>query len=237
MVIERKKRSVFYTPTREKFQEIVKSYNTLAEIIRHFGLGSGNYETLKARLESDNIDYSHIKLGLDTNKYRDGNNKKDISEYLNKDTKIWHGQQLKIRLIRENVLENECSVCGQGSEWNGKELVLQLDHINGINSDNRLENLRIICPNCHTQTPTFSGRNGGRANNNNCNVCGVRIAKKSSKCQRCHLTQVGRNQKTKISWPETNELINLTSEFGFREIGRRLGVSDNAIRKHIAKHR
>jgi hypothetical protein len=232
MTSERKKRSVIYTPTKEKFQEIVKSYNTLAEIIRHFGLGSGNYETLKARLKSDNIDYSHIKLGLDTNKYRGGPNKKDISEYLKKDTKIW-GQQLKRRLLRENVLENKCSICDQGPEWNGKELVLQLDHINGINSDNRIENLRIICPNCHTQTSTFSGRNGGRANNNNCKVCGAKIAKKCSRCQKCHLTQLRRNQKTKISWPETNELIKLTSEFGFREIGRRLGVSDNAIRKRI----
>lgn len=52
---------------------------------------------------------------------------------------------------------NVCE-CGQGPEWNGKILVLQLDHINGKNDDHRIENLRILCPNCHTQTPTYAGR-------------------------------------------------------------------------------
>jgi 5-methylcytosine-specific restriction endonuclease McrA len=50
-------------------------------------------------------------------------------------------------------------LCGQQPMWNGKQLVLILDHINGINNDNRLENLRLLCPNCNSQTPTFAGRN------------------------------------------------------------------------------
>lgn len=66
---------------------------------------------------------------------------------------------LKIRLIREKRLTNVCAVCGLGTEWQGKSLVLRLDHINGIRSDCRIENLRLLCPNCDSQTPTFTGRN------------------------------------------------------------------------------
>ena len=66
---------------------------------------------------------------------------------------------LKRRLIREGILAEECVGCGTGPEWNGKPLTLALDHINGVNNDNRLENLRLLCPNCHSQTDTFAGRN------------------------------------------------------------------------------
>lgn len=65
---------------------------------------------------------------------------------------------LKKLLIRKGLLRNECYICGQAPEWNGKELVMVIDHINGIHNDNRLENLRLLCPNCNSQTDTFSGR-------------------------------------------------------------------------------
>ena len=52
-----------------------------------------------------------------------------------------------------------CGICGLGPEWNGMVLVLQIDHINGDSTDSRLENLRFLCPNCHSQTETFAGRN------------------------------------------------------------------------------
>lgn len=74
------------------------------------------------------------------------------STYLNR-------AKLKERLVRDNLLKYECSVCGNTGEWNNKFLSLQLDHINGINNDNRIENLRFLCPNCHSQTDTFSGKN------------------------------------------------------------------------------
>jgi Zn finger protein HypA/HybF involved in hydrogenase expression len=65
---------------------------------------------------------------------------------------------LKRRLIREHRLEAKCNECGI-ADWNNKPLSLQLDHINGQAKDNRLENLRLLCPNCHSQTETFAGRN------------------------------------------------------------------------------
>ncbi|MNM09740.1 HNH endonuclease [compost metagenome] len=67
--------------------------------------------------------------------------------------------RLKDWIVREGLLKYECQECGISPEWNGKPLRLQLDHINGVNNDNRLENLRILCPNCHTQTENYSARN------------------------------------------------------------------------------
>ena len=62
---------------------------------------------------------------------------------------------VKRTIIRDNLLPYCCSVCGLLDSWNNKPLTLHLDHINGINNDNRLENLRFLCPNCHSQTPNY----------------------------------------------------------------------------------
>lgn len=65
---------------------------------------------------------------------------------------------LKQRLLREGLLKNECSKCGI-KDWLGNPLSMHIDHINGSGGDHRLENLRMLCPNCHSQTPTYGGRN------------------------------------------------------------------------------
>lgn len=86
--------------------------------------------------------------------------KKPIATYLVANKKC-NGPNLKKRLIQEGFLKNECSIenCPSSLLWMGKPLVLQLDHKNGDDSDNRLENLRILCPNCHSQTPTYGSKN------------------------------------------------------------------------------
>jgi 5-methylcytosine-specific restriction endonuclease McrA len=71
----------------------------------------------------------------------------------------------KAKLLREGHLANRCRECGI-SEWQGKPLAVQIDHINGIGSDWRIENLRMLCPNCHSQTDTFAGRNVRRERTN-----------------------------------------------------------------------
>lgn len=68
---------------------------------------------------------------------------------------------LRRRLIKEGILEARCHLCGL-EEWRGAAISLELDHINGVNDDHRLENLRLVCPNCHSQTETFRGRNNRR---------------------------------------------------------------------------
>lgn len=66
---------------------------------------------------------------------------------------------VKRRIIKDNLIEHKCAECGLGSTWNGKDLVLQLDHINGVSNDNRITNLRFLCPNCHTQQNTYAAKN------------------------------------------------------------------------------
>lgn len=68
-------------------------------------------------------------------------------------------KNIKRRLLREGILIEKCNICGLNNIWNNKRLVFVLDHINGINNDNRIDNLQLLCPNCNSQTDTFSGRN------------------------------------------------------------------------------
>lgn len=87
----------------------------------------------------------------------------DIQDGLTENS-TYKTKELKKRLVQESLLDYVCAECGLDPEWNGKKLVLALDHINGTNNDNRLSNLRFLCPNCHSQTDTFAGRNVARKN-------------------------------------------------------------------------
>lgn len=73
-----------------------------------------------------------------------------------------HG--IKKRILKGNLLEYKCSCCNNDGNWNGQKLVLQLDHINGVNNDHRIQNLRFLCPNCHTQQDTYAAKNRFNAN-------------------------------------------------------------------------
>lgn len=70
--------------------------------------------------------------------------------------------KLKSRLLKQGYKKEQCEECGQDPSWNGKRLILHLDHINGVSTDHRLENLQILCPNCHSQTGTYCARNKGK---------------------------------------------------------------------------
>lgn len=81
-----------------------------------------------------------------------------LDEILVKDSKYTNMSSLKKRVLKSNLIEYKCAICGI-SEWMNKELILQLDHINGDNRDNRISNLRLLCPNCHSQTETYCRKN------------------------------------------------------------------------------
>lgn len=88
--------------------------------------------------------------------------RRPLAEILVENSAYRDRNRLKLRLLREGVLRYACGQCGIGA-WQGLPLALELDHINGIGDDHRLENIRLLCPNCHSQTDTYCGRNTARA--------------------------------------------------------------------------
>lgn len=165
--MDRKKRSKIWKIDKTKLIKIVKKSKTLTEILKYFDLANkGNqHKTLKARLIFDNINFSHIPLGNRSNKGRSFSREKlPLIKILRKNSN-YNRVHLKKRLIKEKLLKEICYECKLKPIWNNKKLVLQLDHINGISNDNRLINLRLLCPNCHSQTNNFAGKSSNKNKN------------------------------------------------------------------------
>jgi len=143
---------------------VIKTSYSLREVLYKLKVKQvgGNYKTLKKYIELYNINISHF-TGQGYNvgdKFKQfSSNKIDLNDILINNSTYTNTTRLKKRLIKKELLKNKCYECGIDPKWNNKILVLQLDHINGINNDNRLKNLRILCPNCHSQTKTFCGSN------------------------------------------------------------------------------
>jgi len=141
----------------EDFINIVKESFYMKDIIIKCGYFPSTVTStrirnkIKSRLKQSNIDISHFKYSYP----------KTLDKILIKDSPVGKKRStgIKRRLLKEGILKEECLECGIPNMYNGKKLVLQLDHINGINDDYRIENLRILCPNCHSQTETFAGKN------------------------------------------------------------------------------
>lgn len=215
------KKNIIWSLDKTFLENLVKRSNSLNEILKFLNLDnrSYSYKILKKRLGIDNIDFSHIKLGISSNRGRKFSKTKALPLtnilIVNSD---YSPSYLKKRLLKENLLRNECYECGQTPEWNGKKLTLQLDHINGTNNDNRLENLRLLCPNCHSQTETFAGR---RFNKN--------------KIKPAQINPDWRNapkfSTRKVIRPSKEELELLILQYNFTALGKKFGVSDNTIRK------
>jgi len=139
----------------------VRTSRTVSDVLRKLGLKvrPGNYTTIHKYVNKLGIDTSHF-LGCAHGTSVPGN-KLSTDSILRKGS-YYHSSDLGPRLIKEGLLNPVCSICGLNSNWNGKSLRLVLDHINGTHTDNRLSNLRLLCPNCNSQTDTFCRRKTDR---------------------------------------------------------------------------
>ena len=176
--------------TIQELKQAIENSVSYHEALGKLGInaqGGGAYTTIKKRVKELNIDISHfVGRGWNIkNKAGIGNKEKPLSEILIENSD-YNRTSLKKRLIKEGYLENKCSICGNEAEWNNKPLVMRLDHINGINNDNRLENLRLNCPNCDSQLPTHAGKNK-KSITKTCINCNRNLGKgnKSGYCQYC----------------------------------------------------
>ncbi len=143
------------------FIKICKESNSIAEVIKKMGNipAGGNYEIVKLRIKRLNIDTSHFKgqgwaKGITYKKPE----KKTPEEVLKINSNVTQ-KFLRNYIKRNNLMEYKCKFCGSDGNWLWGKITLELDHINGIKSDCRLENLRYLCPNCHGLTDTYRGKN------------------------------------------------------------------------------
>lgn len=145
--------------TKELLEEKAKDCYSAAELCRRLGLSpqGSNSKTVKRKMDEFNVDYSHF-TGKAWNK--DPNNPVYRGKYLPRlcEHSSLSSSNAKTLAYKLGLKENKCECCGL-SEWRGKPLVCELHHINGVPSDNRIENLQILCPNCHSQTDNFRSKN------------------------------------------------------------------------------
>jgi hypothetical protein len=148
---------------------------------------------------------------------------------------------LKRRLYNAGLKLRQCELCGQGEEWRGAKMALILDHINGVPNDNRLENLRIVCPNCAAALDTHCGRKN-KPGDRVCELCGAEFAPRSGRhrccSQRCGMRHSNgrRDPKPKlrkVERPAYDQLMADVKSMSFVAVGRKYGVTDNAVRKWI----
>ena len=149
-----------YKLSDEQFVELLKKSSTISEVLFKLGYtvkgNSWGYSQVKRRMDDLNLDYSTFKGKSAVIKTIKLNNIK--KEDILKENCKHKRTVLRRYIIKNNLIPYKCAICGC-TEWQGKTLSLELDHINGINNDNRLENLRFLCPNCHSQTSTYGSRN------------------------------------------------------------------------------
>ena len=158
----RSKRSVVWSIPKETLTEWVTNSKTFTDILKMFKLCNkgGNCKTLKRRLTEENINFSHIKLGQNSNlgkRFNFNMSKEECLKNVFVENSTYLRSSARKYIKMYNLILYECC-CGLKTIWENKPLSLQLEHKNGVDNDHRLENLEWMCPNCHSQTKTFAGR-------------------------------------------------------------------------------
>ena len=211
--------------TKEELELIVKESQNYQEVAKKLGYTAiPNNETVKNRINLYNIDTSHF-----TGQTGNSITKRTFENVFCKDSTASQ-HTLRNWYLNGKYTPYECAICGAPPIWQGKEITLILDHINGEHKDNRLENLRWVCPNCNQQLPT-TGYKKYRAEQKTkkqyfCKDCGRPISAGANYCAICYLKYM-----RKVERPNRDELKALIRTTPFTTIGKQYGVTDNTIRK------
>ncbi|MBQ0888131.1 HNH endonuclease [Streptomyces sp. RM72] len=154
--------------TREVLEPVVAASTSVNEVLRRLGLDpvGGHHTNISRRIKAYGIDTSHFTSVVRTERQRHNQRRRTPEEILIEVTSAHArripGSRLK-KAMRELGMKERCALCGNEAVWLGEPLPLEVDHIDGDWRNNRIENLRMLCPNCHSATDTYRGRSKGRA--------------------------------------------------------------------------
>jgi hypothetical protein len=154
--------------TRKLLESAVVASTSVNDVLRKLGLDpvGGHHTHIARRIKAHGIDTSHFTPVVRTERMRHNQRRRTAEEILVEDrsahVKRTPGSRLK-RAMRELGMEERCALCGIEPMWLGEPLPLEVDHIDGEWRNNRIENLRLLCPNCHSTTDSYRGRGKGRA--------------------------------------------------------------------------
>jgi hypothetical protein len=205
---------------KEEVEEIVKSSESFLEVNNKIG---GDYRFIKSLysfIKYNNIDYSHFK------KVRKKRTKK-------KDGDLPTGNiYIKIYLIKNNILERKCYKCNL-THWNEELIPLDLHHKDKNRNNNSVENLTLLCPNCHNQEHRKDDFLVIDHKKNICKKCGEKCSNYCDHCLKCY--KVLKSKKSKIPNKETLEEDLKTLKYKTK-IGKKYGVTDNCVKKWLKKY-
>jgi hypothetical protein len=231
--------------TEDEARNAIEASRSWAESLRRLDLcpSGGAWRVLKKYAALWEISTAHFE----TEQQRIENlrrKKTSLAEVLVERSTYSRGH-LKRRLFSEGLKEPRCEICGQGDVWRGRPMSLILDHINGIRDDHRLENLRIVCPNCAATLETHCGRKNRLSRTERaCLRCGISFIPGYAQQKYCSrecgvrwdrsmLRGKPNPSRRKARRPSYERLIAEIEQSGYRAVGRRYGVSDNAVRKWV----
>lgn len=237
--------------TEEEARAAIADSLNFSQALRKLGMrpAGGNHATLRRYAEHVwKISTAHFDPhAARRDALRSAHQPRPIEEILVEHSSYCRGS-LKKRLFREGLKQPICEICGQGEIWRGRRMSLILDHANGHATDNRLENLRIVCPNCAATLDTHCGKLSRRPRTERpCVNCGSLFYPTNSDQRRCSLQCRGERLSDKrrgipkphlrkVERPPYDQLLGEVAEVGYLAVGRRYGVSDNAIRKWLRQY-
>jgi len=217
---------------KNNLEKIIKKSRNWSDVTKLLGMSihGSSRKTPQKYVKLYNIDISHFETDEERILRVNGNlgrlKRIPIEEILVSGSTYTTTSNLKNRLYIEGLKERICEKCGQDETWNGEKMSLIIDHVNGDNTDNRIKNLQIVCPNCNATLLTHCRGKSGLEK-----IKQKELVRKNKKISNKQILNF--KKKRKVERPPHKELIREIKNTSYLAVGRKYGVSDNAIRKWV----